>query len=598
MFFLPGHGKSAKLSTEEKAGKDAVGFSAASACGLTTERLTIDHRDLGNFAYFFETATGNIDAPQTTGHLDALADAMVAEPADPHENSLIPPVFTYFGQFIDHDITANTDREDGLSVIDTEKVVPLERGTVRDNLKNLRSGALNLDSVHGGGPVVGGFASKLIDALRFHGDRAKLWAGTVTDAGFGDIRPPDDPARDVLRLRDLLRKGLVTEEELRALPKPLRDVFVNEDGSIRVQRAVLGDMRNDENLAVSQFHLAWVRLHNEIVQRSYTHGDNHPDAPGAGSDALFDWGRRRTIWVYQWLVLNRYLEAVCDPETLNDVRKNGTRVYDRFFANNLPARPDLMPLPLEFSVAAFRFGHSMARDAYDWNELFGRPFGAPLTDHATFRQLFEFTGGATPPMPLPGGGGAESLPSHWPIDWSRFVFPVTEETPDRSARRIDTRLALPLRNLINEPEGAHAVLKHLARRNLRRGHRLNVPTAQGCIAALRDGYGIDTPQLSPDQIASGATAEAVLAGGFEAHTPLWFYVLKEAETLSGGQSLGPLGSRIVADTIVGLVRHDPDSFWNAAPGGQSWSPADSILPNGVAITGLPDLMRAAGTLKD
>lgn len=255
-----------------------------------------------------------------------------------------------------------------------------------------------------------------------------------------------------------------------------------------------------------------------------------------------------------------------------------------------------MPLPLEFSVAAFRFGHTTARDAYDWNEFFGRPFGAPLTDGATFQQLFSFTGGAATPMPVPNLGSAESLPSHWPIDWARFVFDVTEEMPDRSARKIDSKLALPLRNMINEAPGAHMVLRHLARRNLRRGHRLNVPSAQGCIAALREQHGISVRKLSEAQLLSGETNAAVAAGNFHKNTPLWFYILKEAEVLCGGESLGPLGTRLVADTLVGLVKHDPDSFWNSAPGGRRWIPSVGVRPSGVVVEDMPSLMRAAGTM--
>ncbi|MFC6589414.1 peroxidase family protein [Sulfitobacter pacificus] len=470
MFMLPGHGTTAVNTYDrETYGAEKV-FPDAAACGFVDPQFYPVDPDIGRFDYYFGQAAPIDQKPGTTGALDALADAMVRPPQDAKENATNPPVFTYFGQFADHDLTANTDRESGISIIDVPQITPLDRDRVRAQVQNLRAGALNLDSVYGGGPLVGPFAQKLQDALRFHGDAARLWVGTVSDAGFGNVRPPHDIGRDVLRLRDLLRRGLVSEDELRALPADLRDLFVNPDGSIRVQRAILGDMRNDENLAVSQFHLAWVRLHNTIVIEARDHPERYPDAPVNDRDGLFQWARRMTTWHYQWLLLHVFLPQLCDPDTLDDIRRHGPRLYDRFFARNTPTRPDLMPMPLEFSVAAFRFGHSMARDAYDWSDRFGRPEEDALLPRAGFAELFRFTGGASSPMPLPGGGNAPSLPAHWPIDWQRFVEGPKSATPDRATRRIDSNLALPVNDLVNDDPSEHGVLRHLARRNLRRGY--------------------------------------------------------------------------------------------------------------------------------
>lgn len=594
MFLLPGHGSTAveRSAMDDYAGEKV--YAADAACGFTdaASYYNIDMgSNAGRFGYYFEDAAGLDEEGDLTKALDDLADAMVLDKNETDNNSGIPPVFTYFGQFVDHDITANTDSETGLSKIDTKEVTALKRKDVTASLMNLRAGALNLDSLHGGGPIVGDFAKKLIEAMRYRADRAKLWGGKVVDSDRGDQRPPQGGIRDVLRLDRLLRAGVVTEKEIMALPDDIRATFVIKDEATgkeapRRQRAIIGDMRNDENLVVSQFHMAMQRMHNAIVQRRYEAKSEHEDAPRGDTDELFDWARARTTWIYQWLIVHQYLPAICDPDTLAAVMKDGPVLYEEFFEKNPPSKPELMPLPLEFSVAAFRFGHTMVREAYDWNAFFDLEKGT----EASFDLLFAFTGNGKNPM-----FGANRLPSNWPIDWDRFVHPVTDKHPDRAARTVDSRLALPLGDMANEEDGKHGVLRHLARRNLRRGLRLNVPHAQAIIDALAP-KGISIQKLSPHELKKGATGKAVADGKFEEATPLWFYILKEAEEICGGACLGPLGSRLVADTLVGLIKCDPNSYWNATDQGKNWKPEDSVKPGGVSITTMADMMRAAGTL--
>ena len=406
---------------------------------------------------------------------------------------------------------------------------------------------------------------------------------------------PDDIATDLLRVDRLLREPnhVLTEDELRALPEPLRGLFVNEDNSIRRQRAIIGDSRNDENLIIAQLHLAFARFHNQVVDEAHHHLPSVTDR-----NAVFAWAREAVTWHYQWLVLTSYLPTVCDPATVQSVLNDGAPLYRAFLDRVGQPGPALMPLPLEFSVGAFRFGHSMVRASYDWSRFFGRPEGPmqPFGDRASFELLFAFTGGARNPMPLPDGSNAPRLPSHWGVEWNRLALPVSKPYLDRAAQKIDTKLALPLSEMVNE--GASDVLKHLARRNLRRGHRLNLPTAQSCIEAMNKLCGVGIPVMSAEQLTEGATGDAVCAGGFAEDTPLWFYVLKEAEVLGRGAHLGPLGSRIVAETLAGLTIHDPTSFWNqfgSGPDGR-WSPVDGAKPDGHLVDSVPALLRAAGVL--
>ncbi|WP_299706990.1 heme peroxidase family protein [uncultured Tateyamaria sp.] len=580
MLFVKGHGVQPVIPADRSAYGEGKAMSAASACGICRDESCEIGEQLGRFSYSFPQADGLPDDPALTDALDALASEMVDNQPPDAANSTIPPGFTYMGQFIDHDITANTDRETGLLLIDTKVVTPLDREAVQNGLGNLRFGSLNLDSLYGGGPVQGAFAKVLTKALRWPQDRAKLEAGTDSDSPFQAIPLPQDRARDLLRLGWALKSGQITAADLDQVPDELREAFFNPDGTPRLQRALIGDLRNDENLAVSQFHLAMVRLHNTIVDAAPL------SLPHQDRDAVHDWARATTQWTYQWLIVNAYLPAICDPAILQEVKDRGAPLYSKFFERNRPHTSDTMPIPLEFSAAAFRFGHTMVRAEYDWSRNFGRGASA-LLPRATFRQLFEFTS---------AGMSERRLPEHWPIEWERFVFASSPDRPDRAARKIDTMLAPPLTSMDNEPAGSFGVMKNLTKRNLRRGYRLNLPTAQGCLAALATDHGISLPALTPDQIASGHTGASVQAGGFEHQTPLWFYLLKEAELLGHGECLGPLGSFLVADTLIGLLRLDPNSYINAAPGKDGWLPEHAVKPGGEIIRDMPTLMRAVGLL--
>ena len=59
------------------------------------------------------------------------------------------------------------------------------------------------------------------------------------------------------------------------------------------------------------------------------------------------------------------------------------------------------------------------------------------------------------------------------------------------------------------------------------------------------------------------------------HTPLWHLVLSEAEARGGGTRLGPVGGRIVADQLLGLLLADDESYLRVQP---DWSPAGVLRP--------------------
>jgi hypothetical protein len=541
----------------------------------------VDGVPTGEFNYYFAAAPGLPDRADMPALLDRLADSMVEPTPDTTtSNSRIPPIFTYLGQFIDHDITANTDREAGASTIEGG-VSPLPRAQVTASLGNLRDGSLALDSLYGDTAGQGPFAQKLAGLMRHPTFTAKMRLGTPSTATPRMPLPPlPDNATDLLRLDFLMQRGDITLAELQALqPAELRDTFL-KDGAPRKARAIIGDGRNDENLIVAQLHVLFLRLHNKLV-----------DA-GAGG---FEEARRLTRWHYQWLVLNAYLPTICDVAVVEEVINAEAPLYGAFLASH-PAVGPKMPMPVEFSVAAFRFGHSMVRAIYDHNRAFGKPVPPDenVIPEAEFRFLFGFTGNGE----MLGDPDAGKLPQNWVIEWERWVK-IDTANPKRAARKIDTNLADPLTKMDNEvrpgmTEDQKDLFRRLARRNLRRGHRLNVPTAQDCIAALLATGVAPFRTLTAEQIKSGSQErqDAVTAGGFEAATPLWFYVLKEAEVLGCGERLGPLGSHLVAQTLVGLVANDPGSYWNA-PGGR-WSPDQFDAAN--PIDSLEDVARFCGML--
>ena len=611
MLFSLGHGQRILLPSDAQiqtasSPPDTIPISAA-APGAANESgiaaIPLDS-DPQSFGYIFPDAPGIPgDDSEVVNTLIGLANALVEPQGDQQDaDSSIPPIFTYFGQFIDHDITANTDRDapqpNPISVITGPTLSPLDRDDVVTNILNLRNGSLRLDSLYGEGPTDTPFTIKVRNALRDPNDRSKMRLGTLTPSSGDVITPPDDGLADLPRLGDMIddpESGL-SKADIDALPDgAFKDSF-NENGQIKRARAMIGDGRNDENLLVAQLHLAFLRFHNAVAENL--------KAELTDEDERFERAKRLTIFIYQWLVVNVYLPAICQPSVVENVKTAGAPIY-KAFRNRVASGAAELPLPLEFSVAAFRFGHSMIRAAYDFNSNFGRP--GRITSEATFRLLFSFTGndnlGETET-----GVSNDRLPSNWVIDWDRFAKQEPDQ-PDHRARAIDTVLAPPLFDMFNESSAGgelQRILRNLAERNLRRSHRLNIPSGQASIQAINDFDASDESRnypktdpgiavIPPEVLAEGNAGPALRDGDLLETTPLWLYCLREAE-ITEGDTLGPLGSRIVAETLIGLVIEDDQSYWHEGQGQGSWSPTDAPIGSS-AITDLPSMLRAAGVMR-
>ena len=232
------------------------------------------------------------------------------------------------------------------------------------------------------------------------------------------------------------------------------------------------------------------------------------------------------------------------------------------------APTDVPTMPIEFSVAAYRLGHSMIRAAYNWNKIFDDGFG-------TLDLLFVFSGGSG------DLGGSPRLPSTWIADFRRlYDFSeagradlVVPAAKFNRAMRIDTRLADPLAFLPAFPSGE----SNLAFRNLTRAKMVKLATGQQMATFLK-GKGVTLTKLTNAQIRDGSGGAGLSAltqaqrTATVQNTPLWFYILREAE-LNAGKLKG-VGARIVAETFhramegsqVSIVR---DSTWRPSLGPNS-----------------------------
>jgi len=474
---------------------------------------------------------------------------------DDEENAGIPAGYTYLGQFIDHDITF-------------DPASSLQQQNDPNALVDFRTPRLDLDSVYGRGP----------DDLPYMYDGNKFRLGRPL---FANDQPTN--ARDLPR-------------------------YIDPENATAPRRALIGDKRNDENVIVSQLHGAMLRFHNKLV-----------DADPAAS---FRDIQQRVRWHYQWIVLNDFLVKICGEQVVKDILPHLGK--DRPIWENPPRfaiykyRQDAF-MPVEFSVAAYRFGHSMVRPIYRLNtQLNGGADPAKATPDEVRRGLagrfFIFAG-----VQHRGLNGFDEFPKQWGIDWSLF-FDIGGSIKHggkarmQPAYKIDTSLVNPVGFLPEfskpalAPSGEFTVARlqsiaidpkmnpaNLAQRNLLRGLSMGLPSGQAVARAM------GVKPIADEDLRVGKAVVADTAGNkplvtldkvFADNAPLWFYVLAEAQhefvqraTAPGGKKdeepvrLGTVGGRIVAETLIGLLWADGSSYLRQAP---NWKP-DKIRSMGDLI---------------
>ena len=376
-------------------------------------------------------------------------------------NDKIPAGYTYFGQFVNHDITF-------------DPTSALQRQNDPDKLSNFRTPRFDLDSLYGSGP----------DGDPFMYDRYAKPKGLL-----------------------LLGEAKMSSTNGDLVPSGKDDLPRNKQ-----ERAVIGDPRNDENLIISQLHLAFMKFHNRVMQELFDNGLKEPFAEA----------QRIVRWHYQYVVINDFLRRIVGQETFDKVfpiideernhREPKLKVY----------KHKVQPfIPVEFSVAAFRL-HTMVRTVYT------------LQDSG--KQFFIFSDDQENNL-----AGERTLTEDKRIQWDKF-FRIDGSIPQHS-QLIDTQLAAGLKDV---PSAGN-----LAFRNLLRGWRMGLPSGQAVSRAM----GL----LVPDYLDS------------KKNDPLWLYILREAESRLGdhGEHLGPIGGTIVAEVLLGLLESDPLSYLNVDP---TWTP--------------------------
>ena len=461
---------------------------------------------------------GKTDA-ETTANLMLLGAAMESSPdlpkdgKDPEESG-IPSLYTYFGQFIDHDLTLGPEGS-------FQKVKDV------DAMVDYRTPAFDLDCVYGRGPddqpyLYANDGKSFLLGSEIHGGSA----AKAVDLPRNTPTNPNDPAR-----------------------------------------ALIGDPRNDENSIVSQLQCLFLGFHNRLLA----------DNPGMS----FERAQRELQRHYQYVVLNDFLPNIIDAGVLKGL-KTGPHFDEhklRFY------RPKKSPfMPVEFSTAAYRFGHSMIRPGYRLNGDNLLAIFAP-TKEKDLRGKYA----------MDKGRG---------IDWGRLIDTDIRAYDGGSteimnrlqfAYRIDASLVNPLAHL---PPNVASNPASLAQRNLLRSVDLALPTGQAVARAmhlepLRDDQiilqkAVDIVDIDPaDPIIPIADLKGT-NGAFKGNCPLWTYILAEAAVHqtpvtipvaipASGKAisittprLGPVGGRIVAEVFLGLMFGDPTSLLSTNP---AWTPA-------------------------
>jgi hypothetical protein len=317
--------------------------------------------------------------------------------------------------------------------------------------------------------------------------------------------------------------------------------------------AIIADPRNDENTMISGLQAAMILAHNRIVDQLRSQG--------VPTNQQFAQARRTLTWHYHWIILKEFLPQIVGQSMVNSVLSGGRRWY----------RPEPGPafIPVEFQGAAYRMGHSMVRPSYRLN-LAGNADGTPF-----FGFIFDPAGeGQADPVDLRGGRRARRRFVGWQ---TFFDFGGDQTQHVRPNKRLDTKISTPLFNLPLGTIASGDPPTALPQRNLLRHLTWGIPAGQR-IAQL-----MGNPMLHCQELAGFGGGVAL-----ENQTPLWYYVLAEAERLADGLTLGPTGGRIVAEVFIGLLQLDPNGFMRVQP---NWTPT---LPRQNSSTfKITDLLRWA-----
>ena len=443
--------------------------------GMTSGR-GCSHASLGTFGRMFEHLSPAYFSDEALEALGA-PKGLMHDRTGASKDSDIPAAYTFFAQFVDHDITLDVSSQ-------------LNSPTVQEpgKLGNLRTMTLDLDCLYALGPEASPYL--------FEDDRL------VT----GNPKNEND-----------LRRVVRTDSKER----------VTEVG-----RALIGDPRNDENIFVSQLQFAFHKFHNKLLEENCS---------------SFEEAQLQARYHYQHIVLNDFLKRVCDGKVYDyAIRRIYSGEFPLIYGPNSQGH---LEMPIEFSVAAYRFGHTLVRDRYQPN--------SKIKSIELFKEM---------------SNGFEFIKPELTIEWVHLF----ETGRFCKSKAIDHLLADELIELPDNVVGADTKPRErsLAFRNLVRGRSLGLPTGQSVAQALAEaGYPIDCEvDLKLSLLGGWKGLSASVKKELTDSLPLFFYLLRESGVVNKGKRLGPTASAILLEVFGGILINCKPSFLNA-----NWSPADSIV---------------------
>jgi Animal haem peroxidase len=473
---------------------------------------------------------------QTMIKVDKGASLEEAEPLD--ENADIAAGYTYFGQFIDHDITF-------------DPASSLDRDTDPNAVEDFRTPRFDLDSLYGRGPD----------------DQPYLFNPNLTFKLGPNVAPMGSPKRFDVPRAPADTSGLFEPDK----PEPAR--------------ALIGDKRNDENTIVVQIHGLFLRFHNAFMAQT---AKKTATRDALSPEPAFATARRKVRWHYQWLVIHDFVRRIVGPKTFAEVW-NGGKPDLQFYCPKDATYPFM---PVEFAVAAYRLGHSMVRPGYALNKkVRGGPNRIPIFSVAQDGTELDSLNGFRPLRTDWGIDWSFFLPDLPPPKVpSEKIFLLPQPS-----YRLDTLLVDPLKDLPDHA-GRPEDRRSLPSLNLLRGIALGLPSGQavarrmGCKPLTDDELWKSPGNLTKsdaDQIAARHKAYTEYRHVLHKNAPLWFYIMREAELTGqrdvniakpgdkaelvklGGWHLGPVGGRIIAEVFIGMLMADDQSYLVQHP---KWQP--------------------------
>lgn len=306
--------------------------------------------------------------------------------------------------------------------------------------------------------------------------------------------------------------------------------------------ALMADNRNDQHFLILQLHVAFARFHNAVVDYlahlvSKKPRNGQPAAPLRGIE-LFQASRKIVVALYHQILTDYLRKSISDP-TLVDALFTDNEAF-KLFDPSQP--PELMP---EFTDAALRMGHSQISEEYLFPNQVNRYIYDPnFDDLRGYKDRIQ--------------DEDAKLEMYW-----RWFFDLGYGDIPEPSSAIDTQIVAPIGNLPFFPKKEG----NMVSRDLARAYTTHPGRAY---AAL-----VSSKVLSVAEIAEWAGA----AVSNPQDLPLWAYLLLEAELLERGKRLGPLGSHILAEQVVWVLRHttQPDlSEWVFTTDGSPFNPATEL----------------------